>query len=92
MVIYSYWACITGNRGKITDSIYVQINVIPTEGFRGSSVGKESTCNAGDQGSVPGSGRSPREGRATHSRILAWENPWREEPGRLQSMASKSLT
>ena len=27
-----------------------------------SSVGKESTCNAGDSGSVPGSGRSPGEG------------------------------
>ena len=28
----------------------------------GSSVGKESACNAGDHGSVPGSGRSPGEG------------------------------
>ena len=27
-----------------------------------SSAGKESTCNAGDPGSIPGSGRSPREG------------------------------
>ena len=31
-------------------------------GFSGSSDGKESTCNAGDPGSVPGSGRSPGEG------------------------------
>ena len=23
---------------------------------------------------------------ATHSSILAWETPWTEEPGRLQSM------
>ena len=30
--------------------------------FLDSSVGKESTCNAGDQGSIPGSGRSPEEG------------------------------
>ena len=28
-----------------------------------SSVGKESTCNAGDPGLIPGSGRSPGEGR-----------------------------
>ena len=28
------------------------------EGFPGSSAGKESTCNAGDSGSIPGSGRS----------------------------------
>ena len=26
--------------------------------------GKESACNAGDQGLIPGSGRSPREGNA----------------------------
>ena len=26
---------------------------------------------------------------ATHSSILAWKIPWREEPGRLQSMGSK---
>ena len=32
------------------------------EGFPYSSVGKESTCNAGDPGSIPGSGRSPGEG------------------------------
>ena len=31
-------------------------------GFYGSSVGKESACSAGDLGSIPGSGRSPREG------------------------------
>ena len=31
-------------------------------GFPDSSVGKESTCNAGDPGSIPGSGRSPGEG------------------------------
>ena len=33
------------------------------------------------------------EKMATHSRILAWEIPWTEEPGRLQSMAlQKSQT
>ena len=28
---------------------------------------------------------------ATHSSILAWEIPWTEEPGRLQSMESQEL-
>ena len=28
---------------------------------------------------------------ATHSRILAWEMPWTEEPGRLQSMLVKFI-
>jgi len=32
------------------------------EGFPQSSVGKESTCNAEDPGSIPGSGRSTGEG------------------------------
>ena len=31
-------------------------------GFSGSSAGKESTCNAGDPGLIPGSGISPGEG------------------------------
>ena len=31
-------------------------------GFPGSSAGKESTCNAGDTGLIPGSGRSARGG------------------------------
>ena len=31
-------------------------------GFSDSSIGKESACKAGDPGSIPGSGRSSREG------------------------------
>ena len=31
-------------------------------GFPGSSAGKESACNAGDSGSIPGLGSSPEEG------------------------------
>ena len=48
--------------------------------------GKESTCNARDMGSVPGLGRSLEMEMATHPKILAWEIPWTEEPGGLQSM------
>ena len=36
----------------------------PYVGFPGGSDGKESACNAGDSGSVPGSGRSHREGNS----------------------------
>ena len=32
-------------------------------GFPGASAGKESTCNVGDLGSIPGLGRSPGEGK-----------------------------
>ena len=39
-------------------------------------------ANAGDTSLIPG--------LATHSRILAWEIPWTEEPGKLQSIGSQS--
>ena len=50
-------------------------------GFPGVSVVKNLPANAGDAGSIPGSGRFPGEGNATHSSVLAWEIPWTEEPG-----------
>ena len=55
-------------------------------------MGKESASNAGDWGSIPGSGRSLEKEMATHLRNLAWRIPWTEEPGRLQKMESQSLT
>ena len=60
--------------------------------FPGSSVVKNPPANAGDTedwGLIPGSGRSLEEEMATHSSILAWEIPWTEEPGGLQSMGSQ---
>ena len=48
--------------------------------------GKESAYNVGDLGSIPGWEDPLEKGMATHSSILAWEIPWTEEPGRLQSM------
>ena len=54
-------------------------------------VGKESTCNAGNTGSVPGLGRSSGEEMATHSSILAWEIPWTEKPGGLLSKVSQRV-
>ena len=53
--------------------------------------GKECACNAGDVGSIPGSGRSPGAGLTTYSNILAWRIPWTEEPGGLQSMGSQRV-
>ena len=41
-------------------------------GFPGTSAGKEPTCNLG---LIPGLGRSPGGGMATHSSILAWRIP-----------------
>ena len=47
-----------------------------TWGFLGASAGKESACNEGDLGRIPGLGRSPGEGKGYHSSILAWRIPW----------------
>ena len=56
--------------------------------------GKESACNAGAagiSGLIPGSGRSPGEGMATHSSVLAWGIPGTGEPGGLPSMGSHRI-
>ena len=44
-------------------------------GFPRSSVGKESTCSAGDLGSIPRSGRSPGEGNGNPLQHSCLENP-----------------
>ena len=54
---------------------------------------KNPAASAGDKrdaGPVPGSGRFPGGGHGIIS-ILAWRNPWTEEPGGLQSIASQRV-
>ena len=43
-------------------------------GFPGGSAGKESTCNVGDLGSIPGLGRSPEEGNSYPFQYSGLEN------------------
>ena len=43
-------------------------------GFPGDLTGKESACNAGDLGSIPGLGRSPGEGKGYPLQYSALEN------------------
>ena len=45
------------------------------EVFPGSSDSKESTCNVGDLGSIPGLGRSPGGGHGNPLRYSCPENP-----------------
>ena len=40
-----------------------------------AQVGKESTCNAGDMGSIPGSGISPGKGNGNPYKYSCLENP-----------------
>ena len=56
-------------------------------GFPGGSDGKEYACNVGDLGLILGLGRSPGEGKTTHSSIFAWRIPWTKK---LQSTESQS--
>ena len=44
----------------------------------GGSDGKVSACNAGDPGSIPGSGRSPGEGNGNPLQHSCLENPMDE--------------
>ena len=53
-------------------------NKLPTPGvlgFPGSSDDKEFTCNVGDQGSIPGLGRSPGGGHGNPLQYFCLENP-----------------
>ena len=49
--------------------------VILVSGFPGGSEVKASACNAGDPGSIPGSGRSPGEGNGSAVQHSCLENP-----------------
>ena len=43
--------------------------------FPGDSDGKASACSAGDLSSIPGLGRSPREGNSNPLQYSCLENP-----------------
>ena len=70
-----YIQSFTGTREKII--------LLPTTtllGFPGYLDGKESTCNEGDQGSIPGLGRSLGGGHGNPFTVfLPGEAPWTEE-------------
>ena len=60
-------------------------------GSTGDLAAKNPLANAGDMGdtgSISGLEDPLEKKMATHSTILAWEIPWTEQPGRLQSMGS----
>ena len=68
-----------------------------TLGFPGGSDSKESTCNAGDWGSMPGSGRSPREENGYPLQNSCLENSmdreaWKTTSMELQRVAHNSAT
>ena len=49
----------------------------------------KNSANPGNVGSTAGLEDPLEKGTATHSSTLAWEIPWTEEPGRLQSWGGR---
>ena len=67
--------------------------LIPAQKTRASPVAQMvKNLPANEETQVQSLGREDllEKEMVTHSSILAWEIPWTEEPGRLQSMASQS--
>ena len=63
----------------------------PSSDFPGGSDGKASAYNEGDLVQSLGWEDLMEKEMATHSSILAWKIPWKEDPGRLQSMGSQRV-
>ena len=71
------------------DSLQTQTgDTMRKKGFPGGSDGRESACNAGVPGSIPGSGRSLGEGNGNLLQYSSLKNSM--EPGRQQAMVSQS--
>ena len=62
-------------REKAANSGNLLLKTTFSKSFPCGSVGKESACNAGDLGLIPGLGRFPGGGHGTHSAICAWRIP-----------------
>ena len=63
----------------LANSCNKSIQLTRYQGFPGGSGGKESTCNAGDLGSIPGSGRSSGDGNGYPLQYSCLENPMDRE-------------
>ena len=77
----AWWATVHGvakSRTRLSNfTYYFFLN------FPGGSEGKASACNAGDLGSIPGSGRSPGEGSGNLLQYSCLENPMDREAWRV---------
>ena len=82
---HTFWSCLTVTLVLISgipfDSVLVSISAYITHlfskvGFPHSSDSKESACNAGDLGSIPGLERSPGEGKGYPLQYSGLYSPW----------------
>jgi len=60
-------------------------------GFPTGSAVRNPPAHVGDLALIPGLGKFPGQEMATPTSILAWENPWTEEPVGLQFMGSQRV-
>ena len=56
-------------------SLTLYLSIIKCQGFPSSLMVKEFAYNAGDMGSIPGLGSSPREGNGNPHQYSCWGNP-----------------
>ena len=61
-------------REKAANTGNLLLKITFSKSFPGGSVGKESACNAGDLGLIPGLGRSPGEGHGNPLCYFCLEN------------------
>ena len=61
--------------------IYICTHIHSYVGIPRELSGKESTCSAGDVGSITRLGKSPEEENGNPFQCFCWEIPWIEEPG-----------
>ena len=82
----------TGPPGK-SICIYSTVNkdILLWLGFPGGSEGKASAWNAGDSGSIPGSGRSPGEGKGNPLQYSYMKNPMERGAWWAKSMESQRV-
>ena len=60
---------------NFNDYMIIYDYITKSQVFPGGSVSKESTCDLGEPGSIPGSGRSPGEGNGNPLQYSCLENP-----------------
>ena len=80
-----FW-CLHLCHDNLSNRFYYYYHSVVKEGLPWWLSGKESACNAGDVGSIPGLEDPLEKEMTTHSSIHACRIPWTEEPGGLQSM------
>ena len=76
-------------RGRSRWSVF--IDICGQSGFLGGSDGKESTCNVGDLGLIPGLGRFSGGGHGNPLQSSCLENLHGQDPGGLQSIGSQRV-